>query len=261
MTVAMMLPTSLPLLAFFQSLVPPAPTRVACSSLARDRLPERLDRLCDGRPRRRSGHSRRRRAVALLEENVWVIPAATFVVAGLYQFSSLKYSCLTVCRSPALRHAELAGAPRRDALPPRPAPRSRVRRLLLGPDAVDVRRGSREHWLDARAERRDRDREERVLGTPSEQSAGRASDRRRSRPRARRRPRWRECDRGAGDSRQNAEEALLDAAERLLVDVGYAAITTRRLARRRGSTRGSCTTTSARTRTCSCARSSGSPSA
>jgi AcrR family transcriptional regulator len=32
-------------------------------------------------------------------------------------------------------------------------------------------------------------------------------------------------------ARQNAEEAFLDAAERLLVEVGYAAITTRRLAR------------------------------
>ena len=31
-------------------------------------------------------------------------------------------------------------------------------------------------------------------------------------------------------ARSTAEEALLDAAERLLVDVGYAAITTRKLA-------------------------------
>src|SRR3954466_8422180 len=35
-------------------------------------------------------------------------------------------------------------------------------------------------------------------------------------------------------SRAAAEEALLDAAERLLVDVGYAGITTRRLAEEAG---------------------------
>jgi predicted metal-binding membrane protein len=53
----------------------------------------------------------------LLEENVWVIPAATFVVAGLYQFSSLKYSCLTVCRSPvAFVMQGWRGSPRLDAL-------------------------------------------------------------------------------------------------------------------------------------------------
>jgi AcrR family transcriptional regulator len=39
-------------------------------------------------------------------------------------------------------------------------------------------------------------------------------------------------------SRQNAEEAFLDAAERLLVEVGYAAITTRRLAREAGANQG-----------------------
>jgi AcrR family transcriptional regulator len=38
--------------------------------------------------------------------------------------------------------------------------------------------------------------------------------------------------------RQNAEEAFLDAAERLLVEIGYAAITTRRLAREAGANQG-----------------------
>ena len=36
------------------------------------------------------------------------------------------------------------------------------------------------------------------------------------------------------DAHRSAEEALLDAAERLLVDVGYARITTRRLAETAG---------------------------
>lgn len=39
-------------------------------------------------------------------------------------------------------------------------------------------------------------------------------------------------------ARQNAEDAFLDAAERLLVEVGYAAITTRRLAREAGANQG-----------------------
>ena len=39
-------------------------------------------------------------------------------------------------------------------------------------------------------------------------------------------------------ARQSAEEAFLDAAERLLVEVGYAAITTRRLAREAGANQG-----------------------
>ena len=39
-------------------------------------------------------------------------------------------------------------------------------------------------------------------------------------------------------ARQNAEQAFLDAAERLLVEVGYAGITTRRLAREAGANQG-----------------------
>jgi AcrR family transcriptional regulator len=39
-------------------------------------------------------------------------------------------------------------------------------------------------------------------------------------------------------ARQNAEEAFLDAAERLLVEIGYAAVTTRRLAREAGANQG-----------------------
>jgi len=60
-------------------------------------------------------------------------------------------------------------------------------------------------------------------------------------------------------ARAAAEEALLDAAERLLADVGYAGVTTRRLAEEAASTTALCTITSARTRTCSCTRWSGSP--
>ena len=56
------------------------------------------------------------------------------------------------------------------------------------------------------------------------------------------------------------EQALLDAAERLLVGVGAAGITTRKVAEEAGATTGSSTTTSAPWSSCSCACSSGSPS-
>lgn len=42
----------------------------------------------------------------------------------------------------------------------------------------------------------------------------------------------------SGSSRQDTEQRFLDAAERLLIDVGYAGITTRRLAREAGANHG-----------------------
>jgi predicted metal-binding membrane protein len=38
--------------------------------------------------------------VAWLEANEWLISAGTLLLAGLYQFSPLKYKCLDKCRSP-----------------------------------------------------------------------------------------------------------------------------------------------------------------
>ena len=43
---------------------------------------------------------------------------------------------------------------------------------------------------------------------------------------------------GVSESRARAVEAFLDAAERLLIEVGYAGITTRRLAREAGANQG-----------------------
>lgn len=37
---------------------------------------------------------------AWLHSNAWMIGAATLMMAGLYQFTSLKYNCLDKCRSP-----------------------------------------------------------------------------------------------------------------------------------------------------------------
>jgi predicted metal-binding membrane protein len=38
--------------------------------------------------------------VGLLEANAWAISAGTFLFAGVYQFTALKYRCLEKCRSP-----------------------------------------------------------------------------------------------------------------------------------------------------------------
>jgi predicted metal-binding membrane protein len=38
--------------------------------------------------------------IAWLEANAWVLGAVTLVLAGLYQFTPLKYQCLDKCRSP-----------------------------------------------------------------------------------------------------------------------------------------------------------------
>ena len=117
MTVAMMLPTSLPLLAFFQSLVRTRPDRVSLVALlVTGYLSVWIAFAMVVHAGDQGIHAAVERS-GLLEENVWVIPAATFVVAGLYQFSSLKYSCLTVCRSPvAFVMQSWRGAARRDAL-------------------------------------------------------------------------------------------------------------------------------------------------
>ena len=97
MTVAMMLPTSLPLLAFFQSLVRTRPDRMSLVALlVTGYLSVWIAFAMVVHAGDQGIHAAVERS-GVLEENVWVIPAATFVVAGLYQFSPLKYSCLTVC--------------------------------------------------------------------------------------------------------------------------------------------------------------------
>ena len=100
MTVAMMLPTSLPLVTLFRGLVRRRPDHALLVGLvlvgylgvwtsfallvhAGDRG---IHAVVD--------------QVGWLEANAWVIGAGTLLLAGLYQFSSLKYRCLDKCRSP-----------------------------------------------------------------------------------------------------------------------------------------------------------------
>jgi predicted metal-binding membrane protein len=100
MIVAMMLPTSLPLVALFHSFVRKRPNRARLTALlvvgylgvwtafgfvahVGDRfVHESVDKS------------------AWLGAHTWVIGAGTMLLAGLYQFTPLKYKCLDKCRSP-----------------------------------------------------------------------------------------------------------------------------------------------------------------
>jgi len=100
MTVAMMLPTSLPLIMLFHTMVRRRPdaARLVCllvgGYLGIWMLFGLLVHLADW-----GLHEAVERS-AWLESNAWVIGAATLGVAGLYQFTPLKYQCLDKCRSP-----------------------------------------------------------------------------------------------------------------------------------------------------------------
>jgi predicted metal-binding membrane protein len=100
MTIAMMLPTSTPLILLFHRMVsgrPQAPLLVAVlvtGYLAAWVLFGVLIHLV----------SRALNVVAAgmpwLAENAWIPGSAILLGAGLYQFSALKYACLDKCRSP-----------------------------------------------------------------------------------------------------------------------------------------------------------------
>jgi predicted metal-binding membrane protein len=100
MTIAMMLPTSLPLLVMFQRLTQSRPDRTKLVVLLIvgylsvwilfGAVAHLGDMLIHDVVRR----------VAWLDANIWVISVAIFALAGLYQFSPLKYKCLDKCRSP-----------------------------------------------------------------------------------------------------------------------------------------------------------------
>jgi predicted metal-binding membrane protein len=100
MTTAMMLPTSLPLFALFQRLVRPRPDapRLVALLIA--------GYLTIWTAFGVAAHIGDRGIHALVEhvpwlaENAWVLGAGVLLLAGLYQFSSLKYLCLEKCRSP-----------------------------------------------------------------------------------------------------------------------------------------------------------------
>lgn len=100
MTVAMMLPTSLPLVALFHSFVRTRPDQLRLVALlvlgylAVWTLFGAAVHLAD-----RALHEAVER-VGWLDANAWSIAAATIGLAGVYQFTPLKYHCLKKCRSP-----------------------------------------------------------------------------------------------------------------------------------------------------------------
>jgi predicted metal-binding membrane protein len=114
MTVAMMLPTSSPLILLFHKMVagrPRAHGLVALLIAGYLTVWALFGALA---------HLLHVTAASLtwLAEHAWVTGAAILLVAGLYQFSALKYACLDKCRSPMIF---LAGRwsgrhPARDAL-------------------------------------------------------------------------------------------------------------------------------------------------
>ena len=100
MTVAMMLPTSLPLVAFFRSLVRDRRNSGSLvSALVVGYLAVWTAFAAVVHANDQGIHVAVHH-IGWLDENAWLIAASTFVVAGLFQFSSLKYRCLDKCRSP-----------------------------------------------------------------------------------------------------------------------------------------------------------------
>lgn len=100
MTIAMMLPTSLPLIVMFQHLTQSRPDYKRLVALlifgylsvwiVFGAIAHIGDLMIHEIVHR----------ITWLEANDWVISAGLFCVAGLYQFTPLKYTCLDKCRSP-----------------------------------------------------------------------------------------------------------------------------------------------------------------
>lgn len=102
MTVAMMMPTSLPLIVLFHRLIRDRKAAgwlvvlLICGYIGTWVLCGVLLQLAHSALQGGLAH------VRLLAAAPWIGGAIILVVAGLYQFSSLKYACLEKCRSPLL---------------------------------------------------------------------------------------------------------------------------------------------------------------
>ena len=100
MSVAMMLPTSLPLVTLFRTLVQRRPDRTRLVALLIAgylgvwTLFGAVVHLGDWGLHHAMEH------MGWLQSNAWVIGAATLLLAGVYQFTPLKHYCLDKCRSP-----------------------------------------------------------------------------------------------------------------------------------------------------------------
>lgn len=100
MTVAMMLPTSLPLVTLFYGMMGQRQDRLRLLALM---LLGYLGLWTIFGTLVHVGDffvHRMVEQVAWLDANHWLLSAGTLLIAGLYQFSPLKYKCLDKCRSP-----------------------------------------------------------------------------------------------------------------------------------------------------------------
>ncbi len=100
MTVAMMLPTSLPLVATFLAITRRRDDRLQLTSLVILGYLAVWTLFAFVAHAGDLGIHRTVDRVGWLQAHEWVIAAGTFASAGAYQFSSLKYVCLEKCRSP-----------------------------------------------------------------------------------------------------------------------------------------------------------------
>jgi prepilin-type processing-associated H-X9-DG protein len=100
MTIAMMLPTSLPLVALFHSFVRRRPRQLQLVALLVAgylgvwTLFAAVVHAADVVIHQVVGN------VAWLDGHAWIISAGTILLAGVYQFTPLKHRCLDKCRSP-----------------------------------------------------------------------------------------------------------------------------------------------------------------
>jgi len=100
MTIAMMLPTSLPLITLFDMITRRRPTHtrlvllLVSGYLIAWSLFGMIIYTSDYVLHQIIGH------VHWLEENTWLLGASALMLAGLYQFTPLKHLCLEKCRSP-----------------------------------------------------------------------------------------------------------------------------------------------------------------
>jgi len=100
MTVAMMLPTSLPLITLFHTITRQRSDRMVLVALLITGyltiwvLFGFVAHICDWGLHETVEHN------VWLGSNTWILGAAPILLAGIYQFTPLKYYCLDKCRSP-----------------------------------------------------------------------------------------------------------------------------------------------------------------
>jgi predicted metal-binding membrane protein len=100
MTIAMMLPTSLPLVALFHAFVRRRPTQMQLVVLLIAGYLSVWTLFGAGVHLGDRGVHEAVERSNWLSGNAWAIAAGTVLFAGAYQFSPLKYHCLDKCRSP-----------------------------------------------------------------------------------------------------------------------------------------------------------------